>query len=384
MYKLISGIILLICITACIVITGCLSDIQAIFTTKPDVQWHTVFSGQYGDQAISIEETVDGGYIICGTSYGMASLIKTDSVGERQWRKVLTETRGSSGESMQKTGDGGYVVCGNNIDSLPRVHTNLWLCKTNANAGKIWERALYGNDYAGGFSIIDTPGENYIVTGYRDGLVSLLKIDTKGNTIFDQTYDVFTPATGQSVCRTEDDGYLICGLNQFAMLKINEDSRMLAIKTDGEGNMLWSRQFSGGNYGYNCSVIPDEDSGYFLFGTGYPYGETHEGTRLIKIDKAGNEIWSNLYHYGVGTAIERTSDGGLVICGYTTTEPVEAWILKTDEAGKEVWNINFKSYRDTAVYDIKETSDNGYILCGTVTSTKNWNNILVLKIAPSS
>ena len=384
MRKLFNVTILLIFAICLIGIEGCLSHTEAICIQKPSVQWHTTFYGQFGDQAVSIEETVDGGYIICGRSYGRASLIKTDSNGQQQWKKGLTVTRGSSGESMLITPDGDYIVCGSYHRKRQRGDYYLWLGKTDTGGAIIWEKMFSGNDYAGGFDIVDIPEESYIVTGYRDGLVALIKIDTEGNTIFDQMYDVFDSATGQSVCQTRDGGYVICGSDRFSAFVTNEDCNMLAIKTDGEGNMLWSRQFDGGNYGYNCSVIPSEDSGYFLFGTGYPYGEWHEGTQLIHIDEDGNEIWSHFYHYGVGTAIERTGDGGFVICGYTTTKHVEAWIIKTDEAGEEIWDISFKTDRNIKVCDIKETSDNGYILCGTANYKKSWDNILVLKIAPSS
>ncbi|MBI5060861.1 MAG: hypothetical protein HZB67_00945 [Candidatus Aenigmarchaeota archaeon] len=86
------------------------------------------FGGIYGccanNYVTSVKQTLDGGYILIGNTYGTGSmdgdfwLVKTDSQGNTLWNKTFTHTvnysvrQGIEGYSVQQTSDGGYVVAG--------------------------------------------------------------------------------------------------------------------------------------------------------------------------------------------------------------------------------------------------------------------------------
>lgn len=67
----------------------------SVSAAEPIVEWEKTFGGSSWDEAYSVQQTSDGGYIIAGStdSYGSGFrdvyLIKTDSNGNLEWQKHL-------------------------------------------------------------------------------------------------------------------------------------------------------------------------------------------------------------------------------------------------------------------------------------------------------
>jgi hypothetical protein len=116
-------------------------------------------------------------------------------------------------------------------------------------------------------------------------------------------------------------------------------------------------------------VIEDYDKGYIILGTNsitYRYG------LILKTDINGNVLWSK--HFGNGQYliapenIELTSDRGLVIGGTISKygNQQDAFILKLNSCGEVDWCSDI--YTPALPYDlgwrVKQTKDNGYLLLG--------------------
>jgi len=98
--------------------------------------WSKTFGGANYDCAHSVQQTIDGGYILAGwkdaTTYGTGNaeawLIKTDAIGIQQWTKTFGGTNYDEALSVQQTTDGGYIVCGDTY-SFGTGPNNVWLVK---------------------------------------------------------------------------------------------------------------------------------------------------------------------------------------------------------------------------------------------------------------
>ena len=95
--------------------------------------WNRTFGGTGLDQAYSVQQTPDGGFILAGSrsfrNFGYeAWLIKTDGSGNLQWIKPFRGSGISSAYSVLMTQDGGFVVSGY---TSPYWSTNsdAWLIK---------------------------------------------------------------------------------------------------------------------------------------------------------------------------------------------------------------------------------------------------------------
>jgi hypothetical protein len=93
-----------------------------------------------------------------------------------QWSRNFN---GGSGRSVQQTTDGGYIVCGHTFCKLDWITLGeqLWLVKTNADGNKIWSKTLGGifGEY-GSKSVQQTTDGGYIVCGSQGGSFLLMKI----------------------------------------------------------------------------------------------------------------------------------------------------------------------------------------------------------------
>jgi predicted secreted protein len=99
-----------------------------------NIQWERTFGGSRDDRGYSIQQTTDGGYILLGTteSYGEGGediwLIKTDARGNKEWDKTFGGSGDDYGHSVQQTMDGGYILLGS-TESYGAGEKDFWLIK---------------------------------------------------------------------------------------------------------------------------------------------------------------------------------------------------------------------------------------------------------------
>ena len=139
----------------------------------------------------------------------------------------------------------------------------------------------------------------------------------------------------------------------------------------------------GGKYTEHGNSILEIEDGYLISGITYSY-ETHGGwdAWLIKIDKNGNEIWNKTYgwqKFEIGARIAEAEDG-YILYGVTEYTPMggNAYIIKVDKDGNEIWS---KAYGKRSGFADIEKVNGGYVLCGfTDTFAVGRSDAWVLKI----
>jgi hypothetical protein len=142
------------------------------------------------------------------------------------------------------------------------------------------------------------------------------------------------------------------------------------IKTDSEGNEIWSKTFGGASFDFGYSVVETSDGGFVMLGSTYSYGAGDNDVWLIKTDNEGNEIWSNTFggtREDYGYSLEETSDGGFVMLGSTESFSLglcDFWLIKTDNDGNEKWNKTFGGTLNDIGKSLDTTSDGGFVLLG--------------------
>jgi len=117
------------------------------------------------------------------------------------------------------------------------------------------------------------------------------------------------------------------------------------VKIDKDGNEIWNKTYGWWDFEWNAYVIGIDD-GYMIAGytlsTPTEWGDAY----LIKVDKDGNEVWSKKYGGQDSDQVydfKKTEDG-YILAGGTHTYSIgdfDAWLLKVDANGNEIWNKSF-------------------------------------------
>ncbi|MCC6288183.1 MAG: T9SS type A sorting domain-containing protein [Chitinophagaceae bacterium] len=155
-----------------------------------NIQWKKRYGDNFGNFAYSIDKTVDGGYIICGSSdngdisghYGKVDsyIIKIDATGNLQWQNTFGGTAADRGYSAKQTSDGGYIMVGStfsNNGDITNHHgaVDCWVIKVSATGILQWQKTLGGSGIDEGSSIQQTSDGGYFIvasTGSNDGDVT--------------------------------------------------------------------------------------------------------------------------------------------------------------------------------------------------------------------
>jgi hypothetical protein len=103
---------------------------------QPTIEWQKLYGGINGGEGSSfIKQTIDGGYIISGTStssdgdvgtnYGADDywIIKTNVTGDIEWQQNIGGSFNDQANCIEQTSDGGYIVAGySNSGNLTGTH----------------------------------------------------------------------------------------------------------------------------------------------------------------------------------------------------------------------------------------------------------------------
>ncbi|MCD4847001.1 MAG: hypothetical protein K8R76_02285 [Candidatus Aegiribacteria sp.] len=146
-------------------------DVYLIKTdSSGDTLWTKTFGGNNHDVGYDVQQTTDAGYIVSGSteSYGAGGedvyLIKTDAIGNTLWTKIFGGYAYDCGCSVQQTIGGGYIICGYTL-SFGAGGSDVYLIKTDSSGDTLWTKTVGGSNNDPGESIQQTTDGGYIVGG---------------------------------------------------------------------------------------------------------------------------------------------------------------------------------------------------------------------------
>jgi uncharacterized delta-60 repeat protein len=396
-----------------------------LFVTIPcqGIEWSTVYSGAGWDEPHSIQPTADGGYIVVGETLSFRDgyrdfwILKLDFDGSVSWEKVFggaTAREEANAWSVQQTPDGGYIVAGR-IFELGTENLDVLVTKlypdgqpNPADRGAIEWQKRFGEDYLDLVRSVDqTSDGGYVVAGnlrtdrgraYND--LWVVKLDSDGSISWQNTYGTSQPEQGYSVQQTADGGYIVAGFTEPDPFDFrNADAWVLKLYPDGQpgsadrGAIEWQRKYDNIDGDQIYSIVQTTDGGYIMTGiTNSLYTNSPESDLwVVKLFSDGTIDWEKRYGgdgADVGWDVKETSDGGYVVAGATATRCFSVgcsdfWILKLNTDGTTAWEKTYGGSFCDYAYEIHETPDGGYIVTGdsaSFGSPDNGHEVLVLKL----
>lgn len=307
--------------------------------------------------AVSVIQTTDGGYAICSHTQDSIIprilLIKTDPNGDTLWTRTFSGRVSESGEhAIQQSEDGGFVM-------IASTDTMMYLLKVNSLGDSLWGKRLVEGIPRG---IEKTNDGGYIICG-DDQWATLIKTDADG--VIDwikypPARDIMSSSTPLSIRQTSDSGFIFTGVDktnyfyEFAYL----------YKVNSLGDSLWYKDIPIYDP-VGFSINPVRDDGYFVCGT------TGGDAFITQTNLSGDTLWTRVPSYEFGTSTfyvsgSVVSAGGFIVCGAESPASDTAKLLlsKYSDNGELLWTRKFAFYLKSFGWDVIETTDHGFAICG--------------------
>jgi len=196
--------------------------------------------------------------------------------------------------------------------------------------------------------------------------IAVMKTDKNGNTLWSKKYDMgYSDANNGSIMVNVDKSMLIIGSTELTGSA--DDSDILLLKIDSLGNQLWARAIGG--YGIDGGKLFRINNYYYSVGSSRSYGGANSsGICIYKIDTMGNLINAK-YIFGAlqpqSSSVEYNNNGTFTLTGISDYPSGTSWdfIAMHIDTNGVVLNNKIYSLGAGADYGINfvSTNDGGYI-----------------------
>ena len=390
--------------------------ITNIVNAQPSITWQKCLGGSTNDALISSVQTTDGGYVLTGFTnsndndvsgnHGGADVwvVKLSGLGVIQWQKCLGGSGDEYGYSIQQTIDGGYIISASTQSNDGDVSGNnggqdVWVVKLTGLGVIEWQKCLGGSSGETGYSIQQTIDGGYIInctTGSNDADVSgnhgggdvwVVKLSGLGVIQWQKCLGGSTNDAGYYIRQTADGGYILTGYTYSndgdvsGNHAISVSSDCWVVKLTSLGIIQWQKCLGGSDVDVGVQIQQNSEGGFIL--TGYTHSNdgdvsgNHGGPSdvwVVKLTSLGIIEWQKCYGGSSRESvnqIKQTSDGGYIITASTQSNNgdvsgnhggYDSWVVKITSLGVLQWQICLGGSGNEGAGLIYQTSEGGYIL----------------------
>ncbi len=312
----------------------------------------------------SVALTADSGYLVSGQTwagsdqYGIV-LARTDSLGDTTSVQHLSDVNNGSGYLCRLPG-GNFVTAG--VRSGGRVFARGY----DPSGDSIWD---YDQSPRGLVYALIATGDGGCLIAGRDSLLhmGLIKLDSAGQEEWNHGYrdPRIQGSTAYGAAETRDSGFILCGDATDYM-----GSYVRLVRTDSQGETLWTRLYSGPVGPSLQAVCETADGGFLAVGSEFDTLQAQNAVYLMRTDSNGAVTWTrNISPSGAGTEameLRETGDGGYVIAGTIDWgDSARAWLIKLDANADTVWTNVLPGIGREEAEDVRQNRDGGYVVAGT-------------------
>jgi hypothetical protein len=438
--------------------------INVTFIYSQDILWEKSYGGKHADYLFDAIPTPDYGFILAGSSLSKKTGNKTednrgdldywvwkmDEKGELDWQKSF----GGSGQDMLHcvllTNDGGFLLAGSSesgegLDKKDksRGESDFWIIKLNAKGGEEWQKTIGGLGQDELNCVVKTQDGGFVLAGSsasgatpsKGGEKStpnyggmdywVVKIGSKGEIAWQNTFGGIYNDELRSIVATEDGGFLLGGSSNSPdsgnkLQKNLGQSDYWIVKLDEKGQEQWQKTIGGKGDDQLALLTETSDGNYILGGnsnseSGDDKRSTNEsGTDfwILKIDKETKDIlWQETYNIAkadILTSLIENDDKTILLGGYAQGEAVKQKTegrkqkavgsrlrgndsrvdkepvmkkgtddyvaIKINEKGEELWRKDVGSDGQDILIKAIETRDGGYLMAGTSKASPSPSN----------
>ncbi len=246
----------------------------------------------------------------------------------------------------------------------------------NADSTAVWAKTYGGPNSDVVNTVIPLSDGSYIAAGITTSYGAgnddalLMKLNNKGDVQWVKVFGGSGFDVINSAANTLDGGIIMVGTTtSFGASLID----VFAIKTDAEGDLVWSKFYRMPGDDFGMSVRPTDDGGYAIAGYTNSFGAGNNDVLFMKINASGDIIWDKAFggpFNDVALSMKYFNGGGFIIAGNTFSNNTTGDIMLLSLYGDGVfnWCKTYGGAEYEQANDVQITSDDGFIVTGYTTS----------------
>lgn len=373
---------LAVVLCSCLLVLGAIPGERHTLESQISVVWMKTYGGVKSDKGYFVQPTFDGGFILTGETNSFGSgdcdvwLLKINEVGDTVWTRTYGGKNYDWGEAVVQTSDGGFLIVGG-TKSFGSGGTDVWLIRTDSSGDTLWTRTFGGKGDDWAEEVAQTTDGGFIIPGWTNSTPNgdfdalLIRCDASGNLVWSRTYGGPRDDAAKSVQCTVDGGFFVAGLTKSFGAG---SSDVWIIRTNQAGDTLWTRTFGGPGFDMAFCVSPTSDNAFAVVGRTQPSGLDYGDLWILRMDSLGDTLWTRSYGgkgYDVGTFVQQSSDGDLLITGSTNSYgsgSYDLWLLRLNSKGDTLWTQTFGGSASDFGFCVRELKNRDLIVAGSTES----------------
>ncbi|MBU1707670.1 hypothetical protein KKB28_07130, partial [bacterium] len=280
--------------------------------------WQQTYDSDSFEVCTNVIPTDDGGYLLMGwngTFWDRAVVVKTNAIGDSLWSCIYDYSGYNNLRGGLQTADRGYILAG-----TTGWENDFWLMKINSVGDSLWSRTYtyFGsyNNWLG--SVIETFDGGFLLGGEtwpsdtREYDFWVVKTDNEGNLQWDKTYGGADWEQLSEMVETSDSCYVLAGCTQSYG---SGERDYWILKINAQGDSLWSHAFGGSQQDWCYSICQSPNGGFLLAGYNASYDTLNAYGWIVRTDANGDSLWSHLFSGVYGSqfwSVRQTRDEGYI------------------------------------------------------------------------
>ncbi len=189
-----------------------------------------------------------------------------------------------------------------------------------------------------------------------------------GGSAHEQLHDIQITADGGFIAAGSTESYGAGGEDVYL------------VRTNANGDTLWTRVYGGANEDYAYSIEPAAGSGWIVAGSTASFGAGSDDVWVLRLNANGDTLWTRTLgtaQIDQGTKARETADGGFIVTGYSALFPnanSDGLLAKLNSSGVPEWShVIGQPENHEALYDVHELPAGGLAVCGYNEDIENGN-----------
>ncbi len=292
-----------------------------------NMKWRLWLGGAKKDEGKAIARAADGSILVLGRSKSFGNkydydlyVAKVSLDGKKIWEKSLGGERDEYAGGIAGTDDGGVLLVGAS-ESYGDGDKDIYIAKLTKEGKLVSAHTVGGKKEDVATALTRTRDGKMVLVGYRetervgDSDFLIMQMDQNGKQQWVKTFGEAYEDMLMGVTATIDNGIVAIGSTRSYG---SSQSDLTVMKIDSKGKTIWHKIYGFKYYEYGEAVATTRDGGFMLVGGTNTLGKGNHSVYVLALDKAGELIWSHVYgdeRKDVGHGVARMSDGSMIVVG---------------------------------------------------------------------